>query len=134
MIRPTSLCECGRIANAHEREGHPAYHEFRPWLTPERLKEIRDRSWVEGEDAGLLITANAIRDIVDSLIAARGAVEIARSKGEHYPVCDSMPPTLRFGTPAAREWFAEHRPRGGGCPFCNCWKAEMERAAEGEGP
>jgi hypothetical protein len=53
----------------------------------------------------------------------KAAVEIARSKGEHYPVCNMPPPeVMRAGLEAHREWMKENRGR------CTCWKADMEVA------
>lgn len=51
------------------------------------------------------------------------AIEVARSKGEHYPICNMPPPEIRNLPPddtKRHEWREQNRNR------CTCWKAEME--------
>lgn len=51
------------------------------------------------------------------------ALEIARTKGEHYPVCNMPPAEVRNADRATlRAWREAHQGQ------CDCWKADMEAA------
>jgi hypothetical protein len=77
-----------------------------------------------------------LRPLTEELARYKAAVEVARQKGEHYPMC-GMPSrevmddreahqkwrAAKFdacATPEGRRaWWAEH---------CSCWKSQMEAA------
>lgn len=73
--------------------------------------------------------ANATQ--VSALLAA---VEVARTKGEHYPVCGMPPRDVLKGEAAHMKWIEEKHdarstPEGRKAweaKHCTCWKGEME--------
>lgn len=64
-----------------------------------------------------------LRPLTEELARYKAAVEVARKKGEHYPVCNMPPPEIRKLSPSSPEWRAWREANRGNC---TCWKAEME--------
>lgn len=66
----------------------------------------------------------------------KAAVEVARKKGEHYPVCGMPPRDVMNDREAHRKWSeakydAWSTPEGKAAwwaEHCVCWKKEMESA------
>lgn len=64
-------------------------------------------------------------DESEELAKYKRAVQIAREKGEHYPVCNMPPPDIRVlkATDLRRiAWREANRGK------CDCWKSRMEEA------
>ena len=70
-----------------------------------------------------MLTPEQEGDLRAEVAKLQAAVEVARKKGEHYPVCNAPPPEIRklsYSGPEYKAWAKANRGK------CDCWKNEME--------
>ena len=89
--------------------------------TDEQKKEAERLLGMSRDEIAALMLPH-IQPVFDELERYKAAVEVARQKGEHYPVCN-MPPreVMNADRETQRAWREANRGK------CNCWKSEMER-------